>query len=382
MRRLLLLLPFVFSLCACRKDDPPAPGGETGTWERSFGGPQDDWAFDVAADEAGNIYVLGRYLSEARNMYFLKLAPAGNIIWEKSVDTGNPAEGYALYRQTDGTLIATGRSYRPDGASDLIITALDQDGNLLWSQTHDQRFRDLGSALCAGPDGRVAVAGYTQEVSDPRDLLVLLLEPDGAIRWTRVLATGSFDGECAIAPAPDGGFLIAGATLNEGNGVDTRLYRLDAEGNTLWSRDWRKAGFQAPEALHPIAGADEFFLLTRDEAETASRTYLVDAEGRPGQLRHTLSGFGRGAAPTADGGFIISGFLQSPPPAFGVDLLLARFDAQGRLLWEKTHFGQDNRIGENAVETPDGHLVAVGYESTQDNLRDMYVLKVDRDGEW
>ena len=128
------------------------------------------------------------------------------------------------------------------------------------------------------------------------------------------------------------------------------------------------------------AGGD-FFLVTRDEAESGARTYRVTADGRPGQPRHTLAGSCRGARPTADGGFVLAGFQQAPPPAFGVDFLLARLDGQGQLLWEQSYASPNNRIGENVVETPAGHLVAVGYESTPENRRDMYVLKVDRDGE-
>ncbi len=380
MRHSIFCFLLFLLLGACRKDDPPAPGGPEATWEQRFGGARDDWAFDVAVDEANQLFVLGRYFSATEAMYLLKLDAGGRLLWEKPAGPWDRSEGYALLRRPDGTLIAVGRLSQ-NNRSDLVVVALNEEGELQWSHIHDQRLHDQGHAACLTGDGHLAVAGYTQEQGEPRDLLVLLLDAGGAFLWSRVLPAGSYDGECAIAAAADGGVLVAGAALTGPDGVDTRLYRLDADGNTLWSNDWHKPGFQAPEALHPLGNGSEFFLVTRDEAEPGSRTYRVTADGRPGQPRATLAGTCRGARPTVDGGFLLTGFQQSPPPAFGVELFLARLDAQGQLLWERTYSSPVNRIGENAVETPDGRLVTVGYESTPENLRDMYVLKVARDGE-
>jgi hypothetical protein len=49
------------------------------------------------------------------------------------------------------------------------------------------------------------------------DIVVLKLAPDGVLEWTRVVDRGSDNEGKDLVELPDGGYAIAGQTLNDGS---------------------------------------------------------------------------------------------------------------------------------------------------------------------
>lgn len=101
-----------------------------------------------------------------------------------------------------------------------------------------------------------------------------------------------------------------------------------------------------------------------------------------------------GALQTPDGGYILAGNIVDPsdivadPGAVGYggfagrsNIYLAKVDAAGTLLWEKTYGGENNILAAGELQTPDGSgLILATLLRYPDPGDYLYLLQVDQDG--
>ena len=116
-------------------------------WQRTFGGSNAEEALSVREGTDGNYIVTGYSLSTnisgttangLRDIYTLKLDPAGNIIWQKLLGGSGHDDAYAVTIGFDGAYILAGSTgspnipgIQPRGISDVYIVKLDLYGNPL-----------------------------------------------------------------------------------------------------------------------------------------------------------------------------------------------------------------------------------------------------------
>ena len=84
---------------------------------------------------------------------------------------------------------------------------------------------------------------------------------------------------------------------------------------------------------------------------------------------------------THDGGYAITGSTESKGNG-KKDSWVLRLDKNGELIWEKTFGGDENDQGNSIIETSDdGYAITGSTESKGNGKQDLWVLKLDRDGE-
>ncbi|ACI20028.1 hypothetical protein [Dictyoglomus thermophilum] len=83
---------------------------------------------------------------------------------------------------------------------------------------------------------------------------------------------------------------------------------------------------------------------------------------------------------TSDGGYIVAGGTAS----FGagrVDVYIIKLDKDGNKMWEKTFGGSDNDLACSIQQTSDGgYIVAGGTTSFGAGGIDVYIIKLDSNG--
>jgi hypothetical protein len=112
-----------------------------------------------------------------------------------------------------------------------------------------------------------------------------------------------------------------------------------------------------------------------------------------GHFGGPLDEFGA-AFPLTDGGYILGGVTVDPddivadPGAAGYggeegrsNIYLSRIEADGSVLWSRSFGGDENVLGGSAVPTPEGgYLVLATISYFPESGNDLYLLKVDQDG--
>lgn len=226
--------------------------------------------------------------------------------------------------------------------------------NLGGSQTEELR----NAAVC--PDGGWIVAGASRssdydipQNKGGEDYCIARFNNDGSIKWVKTY--GGKRGETArsVMPTADGGFIIGGYSQSQTDDVgphngyfDMWILKLDSLGNIIWKKTFGGSGLD--NCYRIIEASDGNYYLTG----------------------YTESTNGMG---TGNHG--------------GRDLVVAKLNASGQLVWQKVLGGSLNEEGACILETSSGKLIVAGYAESADGdltqnrgMRDFWVIMLNQNG--
>ena len=203
-----------------------------------------------------------------------------------------------------------------------------------------------------------------------------------AAQWARTYG-GNYDSRVAVLqPAPDGGYVATGMT----NGADAWVLKLDASFNVLWQRAFNRNQDTAG-AVQPASDGGYLVLGSTYFPETPSSSFTVgwvqklDSGGQvawqwsAGTLERYVAV--ATAQPVEEGGFIVAGWATASKGA-PREVLVARLDASGSIVWRRTYGGSGDDYATAVVLAPDGSYVVAGYTSSFG--AGAWLLKLDATG--
>ncbi|MBN8680354.1 MAG: T9SS type A sorting domain-containing protein [Chitinophagales bacterium] len=251
-------------------------------------------------------------------------------------------------------------------------------------------------------------------------LLFCLLVPACAlsqptIEWTKAIGGTSADEIHAIQLIPNGHCMVVGFGLsNNGDflgkyGVnDIWLAKLDASGNLVWKQNY--GGLNDDRAYGLKSTSDGGWIVAGK-----TRSNSVDVSGNHGDFdawvvrldslgniiwQKCLGGSGADEAwnvvQAPDGGFVVVGTTNSTDGDITVnygidDVWVAKLDATGNLLWQRSFGGSESDEGRAISNTDDGGFIIAGRTSSVDGHitqtqggMDFWVVKLNFEGkkEW
>ena len=212
--------------------------------------------------------------------------------------------------------------------------------------------------------------------------------------WDNYYGGPFADGAKAIIEANDSGLIIAGYTYSDTYGYqDMYVLKVDEDGNEVWSNHFGGSNFDAAFSLCKTVNEDGYILLgnTASYGEGSKDIYAVKitnagAEDWSKTYGGTGVDLGRGIIRTSDDAYVICGYTESSG-AGEDDMYILKIDADGDTLWTKTIGTSHSETAENVIETSDGHYLVVGSTGIYDtpgvasgNNRDIYLVKMDASG--
>ena len=186
-------------------------------------------------------------------------APA--VLWQGASERDEHPRSIAL--GPDGQLFAAGwfdvwipSNYVERWEDELAFSLKLDPPQLLWTTASSLAVPDVGSAIAADPvsAGGYAISGVV-ESGLQRGPYVRLVDPDGAIAWSRTLTAIAVDSAAGVAFAPDGDLIVAGSTFSSIfgkplGGQDVYVAKLSRRsGETIWSRQFGSAASDWVKAL-------------------------------------------------------------------------------------------------------------------------------------
>jgi len=207
-------------------------------WADTFGGPEEENAFDVATDQFGNIYVTGSFMGTS------------------DFDPGDSEDGHTA-----------------SGLTDIFLVALDENGDYIWGRHWGGYFEnvseDQGYAVEVGDFGDIYVTGNLsgEDVDmDPDpvleawvttleggDAFLSMFDLAGNFGWAGIWGGDLQDAGTGLATDNDGHVYVTGryegmvdfdpgfgseVYISHGEGYDPFLSKLDVLGNHMWTRVW------------------------------------------------------------------------------------------------------------------------------------------------
>jgi hypothetical protein len=243
-----------------------------------------DYGYGIVTDNAGNVYVAGKFEFNAifsntitvtcqgnHDAYIAKYDPNGKIMWVKTLGGANG--DYAWSISTDGTnnlyisgeIEGTGTpilfsnsttTLNTVGDNDIFFAKYDLDGNLIWAKSEGSLKSERAMGITHDQSGNVYICGHItdngvfngQPVSGygGKDIIVAKYDANGAFQWVQKAGGAGRDEAKSIMVDNAGGVYIAGlytgqatfGTMTKGNPdqfQEAYIAKLNAsDGNFQW----------------------------------------------------------------------------------------------------------------------------------------------------
>ncbi len=312
-------------------------------WLTQRGSAEREFAYGVATDAAGNIYVTGytgssldgNYYFGGWDIFLTKFDSAGNWQWTRQDGTGQDDEGRAVATDSWGNVYVTGyvrgnfHGIARIGSADVFISKYNAAGSRLWSALFGSENTDESFGITCDASGNVFVTGWCDGSIEGNPYLangdnyLVKYDATGQRQWLRQWGTMNKDTGYSLACDAAGNVYVSGYSTGPlyasplGN-RDYFLAKFDASGNLLWGRQTGTGGhdqgwgvatdaagnaYVAGETGGPLDGNDyqgglDVFLTKYDSAGTRLWTT---------QLGTTGDDWADGVAVAANGAVFLAG---------------------------------------------------------------------------
>jgi hypothetical protein len=208
-------------------------------WENFYGGIYSETAQAAAASSNGQVALAGystTYTNGGSDLYIVKI-DAGGVQTDSAFFGGGASEtALGMTATADGGFVCIGLSNSTDPNYNIYAVKVDSNLDLLWAKNFGGVLEDLGFDVAEDASGDLWLLGYQTGSPDTSYMVLIHTDANGENAVTLHPGTKGGDLGNSIRPAPDGGFIIAGVSSIIGKGSQMLLEKLNASGDTLWSR--------------------------------------------------------------------------------------------------------------------------------------------------
>ncbi|MCB0548646.1 MAG: hypothetical protein KDD19_13790 [Phaeodactylibacter sp.] len=301
--------------------------------------------------------------------------------------------GLAFFREAkptpDGGFIAVGTRSLPTGAvrDYLHLKKTDAVGAVQWEYSYREGAigQDAGLGVVLAPGDGYYALGTTSADGWQFSILLLRLDAMGDTLWTRsyayqdTLATnlGGYD------VTDDGGLILAGSVTTPDSTNGAYLLKIDAAGNKLWEKFYGWPGNNPYPVMEDIVQLDDGGYIAAGQWDSYQIPRLVRFDAQGDTLWTKSFQFSTGdelwaVRPAHGGGFIACG---SATGFAGYSAVVVRTDDMGNEIWHKFHARNTKAV--DIELTPDGGYVLAGsldnyiwYPTTTSG----FLIKIDDNG--
>ena len=361
-------------------------------WIALLGGSGSDVGLGVAIDSSDNIIVTGNTASDGAggaDSITAKYDSSGTLLWDKTLGGSGTEEGYGVAIDSSDNIIICGVT-TSDGAggNDLLVAKYNSSGTLLWDKTLGGSGTDIGLGVVTDSSDNIIVTGYTwSDGAGNADALVAKYNSSGTLLWDKTLGGSGTDVGYRVAIDSSDNIIVIGYTGSDGAGGDDLLVaKYNSSGTLLWDKT---LGGSLNEYGRDVAidSSDNIIVTGQTSSDGAGGIDLLvakyDSSGNllwDKTLGGTGSDRGYGVAVDSSGNIIVTGQTNSDG-AGDYDVLVAKYDSSGTLLWDKTLGGTGSEIGRGVVIDSSDNIIVIGYTNSDGaGSNDLLVAKLHPDG--
>jgi len=321
-------------------------------WGKQLGSEEEEWC-DMAVDGEGNVYLVtvteGNWFGKNfgnfyKDIVLLKLSSSGEILWSKRIGTEEDEVYDGIAIESNHFYIAGGTTgslfgdYKKGGwgGYEGFLAKFDLNGNLVWGKQFSEE--DYFGAISVDSQSNIYVAGLTIMKDEANDKIATLLakfNPNGTLIWKQKyvfpIITDKDEKEIINSMRLDGnGNIYASGEITVYVDENKLVSIPDAfvgkyscdNGQRIWSKRFRSEG--------------------EKEIEEAFLDVTVDEQGYVYVVGYTE-------------GSLFGNHLG------GIDdVILAKFDGQGNMLWGKQWGSEKGETGAAIDVDGQGNIYVAG----------------------
>ena len=355
-----------------------SPSGQY-RWSKSFGSTSSDYVYDLAVDNAGNVYITGYFYNSVNfggttiyskgsgDVFLASFTSDGKHRWSKGFGDKSSDYGYAVTTDSAGNVYLSGHYYgsssssypginfgggtlKSKGGNDVFIASFTSAGKHRWSKSFGNTSYDYGYGVAADAAGNVYITGYfyssvnfgggTIYSKGSGDIFLASFNSAGTHRWSKGFGDASSDYGYGVAVDASGNVYITGyfygytsssykgvnfggSTLKSKGYGDVYVASFTSGGAHRWSKNWGSTQY------------DYGYAITTDKS---SNVYVAGA---------AYSGINFGGGTLANKG--------------GYDVFVASFTSGGQYRWARSHGDVSSDYGRKIACDAQGNVLTTGY---------------------
>ena len=219
------------------------PSGKIQDIALPHGGQGDQLASAIAALDNGGL-VVGGTTAPGKEAWLLFISAKDKVTGQLKAKVGDESALVDLLPVTGGQVLALGHSGTGQGklaASSLLLVRAHAKGIINTTVIGSPGFALSANKMVRVDAGHLAVGGRRGEANGASDLLLALLDDDGKRIWQRTVGQATAVGAVVgLAPLPDKGLIVAANTLNKAGGAVPLVMRTSPTGTPIWQ--WQFTG--------------------------------------------------------------------------------------------------------------------------------------------
>lgn len=233
------LLTFALMTAAACAQPPDTVWTNTYGWSH-MGWQTDDYGMSVQQTSDGGFIIAGYSFMSPLDVYWallIKTDSNGDTAWLRTYG-GINLQGFSVQHTEDGGYIVAGSSWMLGYREDVYVFKTDSEGDTVWTRFYGGELYDFGNSVDITSDGGYIIAGGAYSFSHSySDVYLIKIDADGDTIWTRTYGGSENDFAECVQHTLDGGYIITGNTTSFGV-LNPYLYliKTDADGDTVWTR--------------------------------------------------------------------------------------------------------------------------------------------------
>jgi hypothetical protein len=348
-------------------------------------------------------------LESSESPYTIKIAPKGNVLWNKMFRSVIKAQGFDEdYYYPPSAVVSSGNSElliasSPKGrivaSQPTVLIRANQAGEVISARQYlvhpeNQAGYTGTRKMTSLPDGTLYILTDATDANDNVNVVLLKLKADGSLIWAKTIDIGNDDMPVTLEPMPDGGVVLAGYDWREFP-TGSFMIRLGADGSQTWAKKAVGCGSGNATDLNLTASnktgtGDLLFVGAADIAPTTGVLMQISPSGTLVQSKIYSTGSNvrnvwfTGIQQLATTGYVISAVRER---ALNQDSLgLIGLDSLGGVQWSRS-LNILSLAGENDVLsaktslrlTTDGGIMTLGssaFPNPNGNRMGLWVSKI------
>jgi len=316
------------------------------------------------------------------DQWVVKINSDGDTLWTAPFgDFDRRDYGRGIIETYDNCLVILGHGRVANTTEDYRIRLFKADslGNELWEKNYVAVNGFNTEKIIETSDSGFAITGWT----DDRDVFLFRADSLGDSVWAKTYGGVDDDMGYDLCQTVDGGFMIAGTTESFGAGsYDVYIIRTDSIGDTLWTRTVGTANYEVAYCIEKTH--DGNYLVAGLGISTNDDVYLVKIQDDGDTLWTKFTGqaagndAANGITATSDNGFLIAGKNYNTINSHS-DMYILKIDANGDSLWSFSHITSTHDQAAIAYQAADGktYLFGTRAPSSSGEYRDYWVFKLN-----
>ncbi len=254
------VLRYTFVVCVLCLFTPIISAQIPITWSQNVGNAQKNIIVDVVEIPGEGALTIGYSRTssdEAFNFWANRFDDSGALIWSKHLGGTGFDRATAGARLANGNFVIVGHGNASDGdldggshKADGILVNMDADGNINWTRSYGDLGHDQFADVLALPTGEILAVGTTTSyvnnfIDRASDGWAVKINASGGVVWNRRFGGSLMDGYSKAVQNPDGSFILGGESNSRDlqspdffGASDLWLSKINADGTHAWSRNY------------------------------------------------------------------------------------------------------------------------------------------------